>query len=82
MFKTTVFIVKKHWALTNSFEDTVRFIGEDLYVQILSEYWKLSESHKNVTCLSQNLVSLFITEVRWKMRQLRKWKNMKTILYY
>ena len=63
MFKITVFIVKKHWAHTTNFEDTVRFIREDLHEQILSEYLKLSESHKNATYLSQNSVSLFITEI-------------------
>ena len=41
----------------------MRFIGEDLHEQILSEYLKLSESHKNATYLSQNSVSLFITEI-------------------
>ena len=42
MFKITVFIVKKHWAHTANFEDTVRFIGEDLHEQILSEYLKMT----------------------------------------
>ena len=37
MFKITVFIVKKHWAHATNFEDTIRFIGEDLHEQILSE---------------------------------------------
>ena len=46
IFKITVFIVKKHWAHTTNFGDTVRFTGEDLHKQILSEYLKLSESHK------------------------------------
>ena len=41
MFKTTAFIVKKHWAHTTNFEDTVKFIGEDLCEQILSEYLKV-----------------------------------------
>ena len=41
MFKTTVFIVKKHWAHATNFDDTVRFIGEDLREQILSEYLKV-----------------------------------------
>ena len=41
MFKTTVFIVKKHWAHTTNFEKTVRFIGEDLHEQILAEYLKV-----------------------------------------
>ena len=63
MFKITVFIIKKHWAHTTNFEDTVRFIGEDLHEQILSEYLKLSESHKNANYLLQNSVSLFITEI-------------------
>ena len=63
MFKITVFVVKKHWAHTTNFDDTVRFIGEDLHEQILSEYLKLSESHKNATYLFQNLEPLFITEI-------------------
>ena len=46
IFKITIFIVKKHWAHTTNFGDTVRFTGEDLHKQILSEYLKLSESHK------------------------------------
>ena len=60
MFKITVFIVKKHWVHTTNFEDTVRFIDEDLHEQILSEYLKFSGSHKNATYLSQNSVSLFL----------------------
>ena len=73
MFKITVFIVKKHWAHTNNFDDTVRFIDKDLHEQILSEYLKLSQSHKNTTYLSQNSVPLFITEINnWmRMRQVR-----------
>ena len=63
MFNITVFIAKKHCTHTTNFEDTVRLIGEDLHEQILSEYLKLSELHKNATYLSQNSVSLFITEV-------------------
>ena len=54
MFEITVFIVKKHWARTTNFEDTVRFVGEDLHEKILSEYLKLLESLKNATYLSQN----------------------------
>ena len=63
MFEITVFIVKKHWAHTTNFEDTVRFVGEDLHEQILSEYLKLLESLKNATYLSQNSASLFITKI-------------------
>ena len=73
MFKIAVFIVKKHWAHTTNFDDTVRFIDKDLHEQILSEYLKLSQSHKNTTYLSQNSVPLFITEINnWmRMRQVR-----------
>ena len=73
IFKITVFIIKKHWAHTTNFDDTVRFIGKDLHEQILSEYLKLSQSHKNTTYLSQNSVPLFITEINnWmRMRQVR-----------
>ena len=63
MFKIIVFNVNKHWAHATNLEDNVRFIGEDLHEQVLSEYLKLSESHKNATYLSQNSVSLFITEI-------------------
>ena len=79
MFKITVFVVKKHWAHTTNFEDTVWFIGENLHEQILSEYLKLSESHKNATHLSQNSVSLFITEIiNWmKDETIKKMKERK-----
>ena len=72
IFKITVFIVKKHWAHTTNFEDTVRLRGEDLHEQIFSEYLKLSESHKNATYLLQNSVLLFITEIN-------KWMKDETI---
>ena len=42
---------------------TLRFIGEDLHEQILSEYLKLSELNKNATYLLQNSVLRFITEI-------------------
>ena len=85
MFKITVFIVRKHWAHTNSFEDTVRFIGEDLYEQILSEYLKISESHKNATQLSQSSVSLFITDIsNWMkdetIKKMKKHENYTFLL--
>ena len=41
----------------------MRFIGEDLHEQILSEYLKLLESHQNATYLLENSGSLFITEI-------------------
>ena len=83
MFKITVFIVKKHWAHTTNFEDTVRFIGEDLHEQILSEYLKLSESHKNATHLSHNSVPLFITEkINWmKDETIKKMKEHKNYTF-
>ena len=58
---------------------TLRFIGEDLHEQILSEYLKLSESHKNATHLLQNSVSLFITEIiNWmKDETIKKMKEHK-----
>ena len=42
---------------------TLRFIGEDLHEQILSEYLKLSELNKSATYLLQNSVLRFITEI-------------------
>ena len=41
----------------------LRFIGEDLHEQILSEYLKLSELNKSATYLLQNSVLRFITEI-------------------
>ena len=85
IFKITVFIVKKHWAHTTNFQDPVRLIGEDLHEQILSEYLKLSESHKNATYLSQNSVLLFITEISsWMkdetIRKIKEHENYTLLL--
>ena len=50
----------KHWARTNNYEDFVRFIGEDLQDQVLSECLKYSHKQKNETYLSVNSVVQFI----------------------
>ena len=48
----------------------MRFIGEELHEKVLSEYWKISDSHKNATYLSQNSVSLFLKEIgNWMKKQ-------------
>ena len=63
LFKITVFIVKKNWAHTSNFEDTVRFIGDELKEHVLYEYLKLTKDHKNATYLSANTVALFVKEI-------------------
>ena len=60
LLKITVFMVKKHWAHTNNYEDFVRFIGNDLNEAVLKEYLSLLENHKNATFLSPNTVCQFL----------------------
>ena len=58
--KITVFIVRKHWAHTASYEDLVRFVGNDLGDSVLKEYLTLTDSHKNATYITANRVKQFI----------------------
>ena len=60
LLKITVFIVKKHWAHTNNYEDFVRFIGDDLNEKVLGEYLSLSDNHRTATYLSTNIVCKFL----------------------
>ena len=65
-----MFFIKKHWAHNTNFEDTLRFIGEELHEKVLSEYMKISVSHKNATYLSENSVSLLLEEIgNWIKKQ-------------
>lgn len=64
-----MFLVKKHWAHTANYEEFVRFIGSDLQEQVLGEYLKYANSHKNATYLSPNSVSQFIKVVSDWMRK-------------
>ena len=48
----------------------MRFIGKELHEKVLSEYLKISDSHKNATYLSENSVSLFLREIgNWMKKQ-------------
>ena len=60
------------------------FCEGNLHDQILSEYLNLSESHKNATYLSQNSVSLFITEIsNWiKDETIKKMKEHENYIYF
>ena len=60
LLKTTVFIVRKHWAHTTSYEDLLRFIGNDLGDSVLKEYRTLADSYKNATYITANTVKQFI----------------------
>ena len=60
LLKITVFIVKKHWAHTNNYEDFVRFIGDDLNEKVLGEYLSLPDNHRTATYLSTNIVCKFL----------------------
>ena len=60
LLKITVFIVRKHWARTASYEDLVCFIGNDLGNSVLKEYLTLTDSHKNATYITANRVKQFI----------------------
>ena len=58
--KITIFIVRKHWAHTTSYEYLVHFIGNDLGDSVLKEYLTLTDSHKNATYITANRVKQFI----------------------
>ena len=60
LLKTTVFIVRKHWAHTTSYEDLLRFIGNDLGDSVLMEYRTLADSYKNATYITANTVKQLI----------------------
>ena len=83
LIKIIVFVVNKHWTYTTNYEDTVRFIGEELHEPILSEYLKLTVLHKNATYLLQNSVFLFIKEIsNWiKDETVNKWENIRIMSY-
>ena len=53
-------IVRKHWAHTTSYEDLVRFIGNDLGDSVHKVYLALADSHKNATYITANTVKQFI----------------------
>ena len=61
--------MKKHWAHTTNYEEFVRFVGSDLQEQVLGEYLKYTNSHKNATYLSQNSVSQFTKVISDWMRK-------------
>ena len=69
LIKITLFLVRQHWAYTVNYEEFVRFVGADLHEQVLEEYLKLSESHKNATYLSPNTVSQFVKIISNWMRE-------------
>ena len=56
----TVFIVRKHWSHTTSYEGLVYFIVNDLGDSVLKEYLTLVDSHKNATYITANTVKQFI----------------------
>ena len=60
LLRITVFIVKKHWAHINNYEDFVKFAGNDLKDHVLSEYLKLCKDRKNATYLSDFTVGQFL----------------------
>ena len=60
LMKITVFIVKKHWAYVNNYEDFVNLVGNDLKDLVLNEYLKLCNDRKNATYLSEFTVGKFL----------------------
>ena len=59
LLKITVFIVKKHQAHTTTYEDLIRFVGNDLEEPVLKEYLRLIENRKNAY-LSTTAVNTFL----------------------
>lgn len=68
LLKITVYIVRKHWVHTTSYEDLVRFIENDLGDLVLKEYLTLADSHKNATYITVNTVKEFIGIISERMK--------------
>lgn len=66
--KITVYIVRKPWVHTTSYEDLVRFIDNDLGDLVLKEYLTLADSHKNATYITVNTVKEFIGIISERMK--------------
>ena len=77
LLKITVFIVRKHWAHTASYEDLVCFIGNDLGNSVLKEYLTLTDSHKNATYITANTVKQFIKIISEWMNTVNELKTCK-----
>ena len=75
--KITVFIVRRHWAHTTSYEDLVPFIGNDFGDSVLKEYLTLADSHKNATYITANTVKKFIEIISEWMKK-NTVKELKT----
>ena len=84
LLKITVFIVRKHWAHTTSYEDLVRFIGNDLGDSVLKEYLTLTDSHKNATYITANRVKQFIKIIsEWmKKNTVNELKTCNKFIYF
>ena len=73
LLKITVFIVKKHHAHTTTYEDLVRFVGNDLEEPVLKEYLRLIENRKNAYLsttavnISLNLISNWMKDNTMKI---------------
>ena len=52
LLKITIFIVQHKWSHTTTYEDFVRFVGENLEEQVLKEYLNTCQHHKNDSYLS------------------------------
>ena len=71
LLKITAFLMKNHWAHSTNYEDFVRFVGNSLEEEILHEYLKYAESHKNATYLSQKTVTQFIQVIsKWMLDEI------------
>lgn len=66
--KITVYIVRKPWVHTTSYEDLVCFIDNDLGDLVLKEYLTLADSHKNATYITVNTVKEFIGIISERMK--------------
>ena len=60
LLRNTVFIVKKHQEHTTTYEDLVRFVGNDLEELVLKEYLQLTENRINASYLSTTAVNKFL----------------------
>ena len=63
LFRITDFFVRKHLAHIANYEDFVWFTENDLKDEVLSAYLDMTDSNKNTTYLSTNVVTHFLNVI-------------------
>ena len=85
LLKITVFIVKKHQAHTTTYEDLIRFVGNDLEETVLKEYLRLIENRKNAYLLTTSVNTFLNFISNWMkdntMKMVREQEDFTIMLH-